>query len=169
MAANGAEAAKESFILRIAEDRKAIFQGAGGLGKWVFATLVLINAGALLAIAGRAGATTEVIAAGQPFVWGVVAGVLSGCSAWWVLLMLAQHLTPLVDRREETVPDAATREVVVWVVVTAIMAIAALACFTYGAISVGAALQDTAKPPPSPPQQQQQRVTKGFSRPVAAS
>jgi hypothetical protein len=131
----------ERYLNRITEDRKAMMEGAGGLIKWVFATLVLINAGALLSIVGRAGVTSEAVSAARPFMYGVVAAVLAGGSAGITLLMMVRNTTWLIGIKDYDFPDEDAQPVAVWTIVTGVLAAVALACFATGTISVGGTLQ----------------------------
>jgi hypothetical protein len=133
--------------------------GAGSLVKWIFATLVLINAGALLSIVGRSGVSAEALSAARPFVYGVVAAVLAGAAAGVCLIMLAENATRLLIEPDYDLPPFMARQLAGWLLSTGVLAAAALISFVIGAVSVGGVLQSEARaertisrgPPEQPP------------------
>lgn len=128
------------------------------LGKWMLASLLVVNGGALVAIANADEVAARLFAAGGSwFVGGMVAALTSGFFAWANAAVAADvyddisNPWALVSRSNwPAVSQKASHAITATTIISVVAGIVSVACFAIGAMAAGAAL--------SVPQHRQQAV-----------
>lgn len=125
-----------------------------GLGRWIMASLLLVNGGALVALLNVGDRYALALAGGHWFVVGVVAALLSGTFAWINCNLITIAADEFLDWENLHVQESVLGRVLhKWALGIAIVAVAAslvsLACFPLGAIAIQQAIETTAVMPPA--------------------
>jgi hypothetical protein len=123
------------------------------LGKWMLASLLVVNGGALVAIANADEMAAKLFqAGGQWFVAGMVAALVSGFFAWANAAVAADvyddiaNPWALVSRENwPTVPQRSSKAIAATTVLSVASGIASVVLFTVGALASGGALSATPK------------------------
>jgi hypothetical protein len=125
-----------------------------GLGRWIMASLLLVNGGALVAILNATDRYATAISAGDWFVVGVVAALLSGTFAWINCNLITIAADEFLDWENLDVQESSLGRLLhKWAVGMAILAVTAsivsLVCFPLGAAAVHRAIEATPAVAPS--------------------
>jgi hypothetical protein len=135
----------ENFVF-VKELHKSSLEQANALSRWIMASLLLVNGGALVAISDAAEKHGAVADAASYFIWGVILAIFCGIAAWFNFNLIAEATSERLDwaaLEAQNTRRADILDVGAWTL--ALIAIAAaitsLVLFGLGARAAGGAMR----------------------------
>lgn len=143
---------------QLREERRAALGYQFDLGKWLIASLLIINGGALIAIGQRVSSDPTSLAAAPWFVGGIVLGMLCGLTTWVNASLLAgfydlwaQPAMLIDSERWPEKQNSWKSKFMPWTFWGSLMiGIGSLACFVIGSISITHASAEAGGSPARP-------------------
>jgi hypothetical protein len=122
----------------------AVLSALGATFKWVIASLLLVNGGALVALLNTPGAGSILQVSGKFFIAGAMAAVWAGINAGGAMMGLVNPRVFATDKKTRFKPRSKPHQLMTTICLglSLVMMIGSVFAFTFGAFAVGEAMEN---------------------------